>query len=200
MADVELSLKLGGDTTMKLGLIPAGTFTMGSPAGEAGRGSDEGPLHEVTIGKPFYMGVHEVKRGQFAAFVKDEDYRTEAEKQGWSYADGQQWGKVAGVCWRKPGFEQNDDHPVVCVSFEGCLAVLCAWLSKKTDRKVRLPTEAEWEYACRAGGRTRFYFGDEEKPLSSYGWFQDNSDGRMRPACLSKPMPLAWLTCTGTSR
>ncbi len=164
----ELTLNLGGGVTMKLALIPAGKFTMGSPDSEKGRGSDEGPQREVTISKAFYMGVYEVTKGQFARFVADSGYRTEAEKEGkaWGW-DGTKFAEMAGYSWRRAGFEQTDEHPVVNVSWNDAVA-FCEWLSKKAGRKVSLPTEAQWEYAARAGTKTAYPWGDD--PDDGKGW------------------------------
>ena len=164
----ELTLDLGNKVTMKLALIPAGKFTMGSPKDEKDRSDDEGPQREVTISKAFYMGVYEVTRGEFAAFVKDAGYKTDAEKEGWAYAwDGKSWGKVDGASWKKPGFEQTDEHPVTEISHNDAVA-FCDWLTKKTGKTVRLPPEAEWEYACRGGTNTAYPWGDD--PDDGKGW------------------------------
>jgi len=164
----ELVLNLDDKVTLKLVLIPAGKFIMGSPAKEAGRESDEGPQRQVTISKPFYMGVYEVTKGQFAAFVADSGYKTDAEKGGWAYAlDGSKWGKVNGASWRKLGFDQTDHHPVVCVSYNDSVA-FCRWLSKRTGKTVALPTESQWEYACRGGSKTAYPWGDD--PDDGKGW------------------------------
>ena len=164
----EISVDLGGGAKMKFVKIEPGEFMMGSPAGEKDRSGDEGPQHKVRITKAFYVGVHEVTRGQFAAFVQDAGYKTEAEKEGWSYAwDGKTWSKVNGASWKAPGFEQKDDHPVVCVSWNDAVA-FCEWASKKTKGTVRLPTEAEWEFACRGGTTTAYQWGDD--PDKGQGW------------------------------
>ncbi len=156
----EIALDLGNKATMKLILIPSGNFTMGGSWSETGRSEDETPQHEVAITKPFYMGIFHVTRGQFAAFVADKGYKTDAEKDGWSFAwDGKKWNKVNGVTWKKPGIDQTEEHPVVCVSHNDAVA-FCEWLSKKTGKTVKLPTEAQWEYACRAGTTTPFNTGD----------------------------------------
>ena len=163
-----LTLDLGGGATLARALVPAGRFRMGSPAGEALRRGNE-TQHEVTISRPFYMGIQEVTRGQFAAFVRDSGHKTEAEKEGWSYAlAGTNVTKVNGASWRNPGFEQTDRHPVVCVNWNDASA-FCDWLSRKTGRKVRLPTEAEWEYACRAGTETAYQWGNN--PDDGRGWY-----------------------------
>jgi formylglycine-generating enzyme required for sulfatase activity len=158
---------------MKLRLIPAGKFRMGSPKDEDGRGVNE-QQHDVEITKSFYMGVYAVTRGQFRLFVQDEryhggkKYQTEAEKAGSTYT------------WQNPGFAQTDDHPVGNVSWKEAVA-FCGWLSQKEGKKYRLPTEAEWEYGCRAGTTTRFYFGDDVAQLKDYAWYRKNSDNRTHP-------------------
>jgi len=164
----ELTLDLGNKVTMKLALIPAGKFIMGSPKGEKDRFDTEGPQREVTISKAFYLGVFEATRGQFAAFVKDSGYKTEAERDGkaWGW-DGSKFAEIPGYSWRKTGFEQADDHPVVNVSWNDAVE-FCKWLSKKTSQAVSLPTEAQWEYACRAGTKTAYPWGDD--PDDGKGW------------------------------
>jgi formylglycine-generating enzyme len=167
----QLNLDLGNNAKMNLVLIPAGKFIMGSPETEAGRWPDE-VQHEVTISKPFYMGVTHVTVDQFAAFVKDSGYKTDAERDGWSIATVFHEGKlgyekVDGRSWRNPSFPQTGDHPVVQVSWNDAKA-FCDWLSKKSGRSVNLPTEAQWEYAARAGAKTAFPWGDN--PDDGKGW------------------------------
>jgi len=147
----ELVLDLGDKVTLKLVLIPAGKFLMGSPETEKDRKEDE-VQHEVTITKPFYMDVYEVTVDQYAQFVKDTGAKHEA-----------------------PSFKQTGDHPVVNVSWEDAQA-FCQWLSKKSGKTVVLPTEAQWEYACRAGSKTRFNFGDKDEDLCKYGNYCDKSN------------------------
>ena len=121
---------------MKLAPIPPGKFLMGSPDNETDRNDDELPQHEVRLTGPFYMGVHDVTVGQFKAFVKETGYQTEPEKGGGAYrfADGT-WRIDPLANWRNPGFEQSDDHPVVCVSWNDANA-FCNWLSKKEKETV----------------------------------------------------------------
>ena len=160
------TLDLGKGVKMKLVLVPSGKFMMGSPKDERGRNEDEGPQHEVSISKPFYMGLYHVTRGQFAAFVDDTGFKTDAEKDGWANAwDGTKFDKAKGASWKKSGFDQTDEHPVVCVSHDDAVA-FCEWLSKRTGKTVKLPTEAQWEYACRAGTTT------------AYQWGKDPDDGK----------------------
>lgn len=168
LKDTELSLDLGNRVTMKLVLIPAGKFVMGSPKEEFGRTIYEGPQREVTISKAFHMGAYEVTRGQFAQFASDSGYKTDAEKDDASLIwDGNKWATVKGASWKKPGFEQTDDHPAVCISHNDAVE-FCKWLARKTGKVVSLPTEAQWEYAARAGTKTANPWGND--PDGGKGW------------------------------
>jgi len=174
----ELALDLGGKATLKLVLIPPGKFLMGSPAAEKGRDRDE-VQHEVTISKPFYMGTTPVTVDQFAVFINESGYKTEAEKDGWSYGFEIQEGRlvarnVEGCSWRRPSFDQKGDHPVVQVSWNDAQA-FCTWLSKKSGRAVALPTEAQWEYACRAGSTTAYPWGDNPDDGKAWANMADQS-------------------------
>ncbi len=171
----EITLSLSDKASMKFTLVPAGRFVMGSArkeqemsialakksgAWEYADPANEGPQHEVTLTQPFYMGTCPVTRGEFAAFVADSGYQTVAEKGGTVYSwNGKALGRVEGASWKKPGFDQTDDHPVVLVTHSDALA-FCAWLSKKTGRTITLPTEAQWEWACRAGSAAAYFWGD----------------------------------------
>ena len=175
---------------MKLTLVPSGEFMMGS--GESAKdtaaffnkiyGSNllkvdlfkgEHPQHQVRITRPFYLGACHVTRGQFRQFVADTEYTTDAEKGvkpgalGWN-PDTKKFGFNLNYSWRKTGFEQTDEHPVVNVSWNDAVA-FCKWLSKKEGKTYRLPTEAEWEYACRAGTTTRYSSGDDPETLAEAG-------------------------------
>jgi formylglycine-generating enzyme required for sulfatase activity len=156
-------------TGIRLKLIPRGTFPMGSPADEKEANDDEKPQHQVRI-SAFYLGVTEVTRGQFRRFVDETGYRTEAEKDG---KGGHGWNEETKrfeqdpkYTWLNPGFEQTDDHPVVNVSWNDAVA-FCEWLSRTEGQTYRLPTEAEWEYACRAGTTTKYSSGDEPESLAA---------------------------------
>ncbi|HEY7315917.1 MAG TPA: bifunctional serine/threonine-protein kinase/formylglycine-generating enzyme family protein [Gemmataceae bacterium] len=164
---------------MKLAPIPAGNFLMGSPEDEPDRVPHEGPLHEVIITRLFHMGICEVTVGQFRQFAQASGYKTEAEKGGGArrrFPDGK-WRNVPQANWRNPGFEQTDAHPVVCVSWNDAQA-FCDWLSAREGKRYSLPTEAQWEYACRAGSPKRFSFGDAPEDLDRYGWHEGNADWR----------------------
>jgi formylglycine-generating enzyme required for sulfatase activity len=148
---------------MKFISIPAGEFVMGSPASEPLRFENETP-HRVRITHRFSMSATHVTVAQFAAFVKDSGYVTAAEKEGWAYGawntTTNQWDKFDGANWRNPGFPQTPDHPVVDVTWNDAMA-FCQWLSQKEGKTYALPTEAQWEYACRAGSNTAYIWGDD---------------------------------------
>lgn len=146
-------------------VIPAGTFTMGSPSGEKDRFHNEGPEHQVQIGAPFAVGKFEITRGQFAAFVNDTGYK--AGDSCWIDANNK-FADTKGRSFRDPGFKQEDSHPVVCISWDDANAYV-AWLAKKTGKPYRLLSEAEWEYAARAGTTTPYPFGDDPNKLCRYG-------------------------------
>ena len=149
----------------------------------------EGPRHPVRITKPFRLGRHEVTRGQFRQFVNETGYRTEAELDGTGGTGllNGKWVKDPRFVWNvDPGFPQTDDHPVVNVSWNDATAY-CEWLSKKQGIKYQLPTEARWEYACRAGTTTFWHFGDSQAKLPEYAWFLDNAGQKTHPVGQLKP-------------
>src|SRR5262249_14669001 len=140
---------------MKLKLIPAGEFLMGSSHTDSGPSDDEEPPHRVRITQPFYLGIHQVTRGQFRRFVEATGYQTEAETDGkggfgWDTSPGKggfRWAKPTGkwvqnpkFTWRAPGFDQTDEHPVVNVSWNDTRA-FSDWLSQQEGQTYRLPTE-----------------------------------------------------------
>ena len=139
-------------------LLQAGSFLMGSPHSEAGR-SDEGPQHAVLIAEPFALGKYPVTVAQFAEFVQDSGHRAAAICRQW---DGVTFHEKPGS-FLAPGFDQAGDHPAVCVSWDDAQAY-AAWLSVVTGQFYRLPMEAEWEYAARAGTATPYWWGGESTP------------------------------------
>jgi len=161
---------LNNSIGMKLAKIPAGKFTMGSPPDESGRDDDE-EQHPVEIARAFQLGKHEVTVGQFRAFVRDTGYVTEPERDG---VGGSGYSEQAGTwkfegrqpqfTWRTTGLIQSDEHPVANVTWNDAVA-FCEWVSQKEGRTYRLPTEAEWEYSCRAHTKTRYYSRDDEDSL-----------------------------------
>jgi formylglycine-generating enzyme required for sulfatase activity len=164
---------------MKLTLIPAGQFLMGSAPNDKEVDDDEKPWHWVRITQPFYLGTHELTRGQFRRFVDDAAYQTEAEKDGkggygWN-EETKKFEQNARYNWQNPGFDhQTDEHPVVNVSWNDAQAFV-SWLSRKEGKTYRLPTEAEWEFACRAGSKTRYSFGDDPEGLAEVGNIADGT-------------------------
>jgi formylglycine-generating enzyme required for sulfatase activity len=163
--------------------VPAGSFTMGSPAEEKDRGNREGPQHVVTIGRPFAVGRLHVTVDQFAAFVRETRY--EASPKCYISEDGKD-GLRADRSWRNPGFAQEGPHPVVCVTWDNAKAYV-DWMAKKTGKPYRLLSEAEWEYAARGrtspGAYPRFWFGNDEKDLCRYGNFADQKYGMKVAPC-----------------
>jgi formylglycine-generating enzyme required for sulfatase activity len=152
---------------MKLVRIAAGEFLMGSPDAEAERSEAE-KLHRVRITRPYWLGKHEVTRGQFRKFVEATQYKTTLEqeaKPGFGFdAATKSIEILPKFNWRETGYELNDEHPVFNVSWNDANA-FCDWLSRIEKKKYRLPTEAEWEYACRAGTTTPFFTGESEASL-----------------------------------
>jgi formylglycine-generating enzyme len=142
--------------------VPSGTFVMGSSSSETTREAVtdqragwERPPHSVTIKSEFALGQYAVTRGEFAAFVRETGYDPAGCHV---YTNGKSNLDQADN-WRNPGYAQTDRHPVVCVSFEDAQRYV-QWLSRKTGKSYRLPTEAEWEYAARAGTTTARFWGD----------------------------------------
>lgn len=153
---------------------------MGSETGRA----CERPVHRVRIEQGFDMARTEVTVEQFMTFTFATGYLTDVEKDGraWNYRDGQWEG--ADIDWLKPGFEQSGDNPVVCITWYDAVA-FCEWLSKETGWDIRLPSEAEWEYACRAGTT-----GDHAGDVDAMGWHGGNS--RLRTHPVGTKSPNAW--------
>lgn len=156
-----------GDTTdfeltpevpLRAALIPSGEFLMGPKAS----GLTPGEQRRVILTLPFHMGVYPVTVGQFLAFAAETGYATEAEREGFAMAwvDGKGWVIKPGWSYRNPGCEYDESSPAVCVTYNDAMA-FCQWASRKIGRTVRLPTDAEREYACRAGTTTNYYWGDE---------------------------------------
>jgi sulfatase modifying factor 1 len=178
-------------------LVPPGKFLMGSPVDEPGRKPDE-MLHEVTLTRSFYLGKFEVTVGQFRKFVKATGYLTDIEKSGGGNAHDANavWKHTPGTSWRSPGyagpFELTDDHPVVHVSHADARA-FCAWLQETAPEPgwtYGLPTEAEWEWACRGGSGDRYWWGPEPDTTGRVANVGDLSLKRVHPEWPRATMPM----------
>jgi formylglycine-generating enzyme required for sulfatase activity len=177
---------------MKLVLLPDGEFLMGSPDSDPAAKDIEKPQHRVRVSRAFYLGAHEVTVAEFRAFVAASGYRTEAEASGeggFVYNnDIRDFEQIPQLNWRNPGIAhpQRDDEPVVQVSWNDAQA-FCRWLSGEDHRLYRLPTESEWEYACRAGTATRWCTGDDPTALDQVAWVRDQTDCTTHPVAGKKP-------------
>jgi formylglycine-generating enzyme len=173
-----LTLELGGGVKLELVRIKAGRFQMGSPDSDEDAEKDEKPQHEVALTRDFYLGRYEVTRRQFQVFVEAARYQTESARTGTKSpgydAEKKNFLLDARYGWRNPGFAQTDDHPVVNVSWNDARE-FCAWLARKTGKPCVLPTEAQWEYACRAGSATRYHHGQDENGLRTVANIADLS-------------------------
>jgi len=158
----------------KMVWIPGGRFKMGDIQG--GGDSDEKPVLMISVNK-FAMGKYELTVGEFRRFVKATGYKTDAEKGKGCYVYKNPtdfWQKEKKANWRNPYFSQNDNHPVACISWNDATAY-AQWLSRQTGQHYRLPTEAEWEYAARAGTTTSRYWGNNPDEACRYANVADQS-------------------------
>ena len=180
------------DVTFDMVPIPGGTFVMGSPASEPQRRPDEGPQRRVKI-DPFWMGKCEVTWDEFEVWMFDLDIQLRnARKETVTVRDQaaeeyQLSQPTQPYCDMTFGMGR-DGYPAICMT-QFAARVYCMWLTEKTGRYYRLPTEAEWEYACRAGTTTAYSFGDDPSQLDDYAWYFDNSDGEYHQVGQKKPNP-----------
>lgn len=153
--------------------IPGGTFMMGSPESEKGRKPDEGPQHPVTV-KPFWMGKCEVSWDEYDLF--EEEVGVESPEDN----DKRIKENTDAITGPTPPYVNKNyghkhlGHPAICMTHHAAMEY-CRWLSKKTGKTYRLPTEAEWEYAARAGSKSAYFFGDDPARLGDYAWYKKNS-------------------------
>ena len=180
----------GTDVDFDMVPIRSGVFTMGSPNSEKGHKPDEGPQHQVRI-EPFWMGKREVTWDEYDIWSFNLDIqRRKVLRQKPGRTD-----PAADAVTRptKPYTDMtfdmgHDGFPAICMT-QLAAKMYCKWLSAKTGHFYRLPTEAEWEYACRAGTTTAYSFGDDPKKLGDYAWFDKNSDEKYHKVGLKKPNP-----------
>jgi formylglycine-generating enzyme required for sulfatase activity len=168
--------------------IPGGKYLQGSPVKEAGRNEDEGPQHEVEL-KPFWMGKCEVTWDEFDLFAFSLDLKRDGPGNR-PLPDP----KIDAVTRPTPPYTDmtfghgHDNNPAICMTHHAAMEY-CRWLSARTGKYYRLPTEAEWEYACRAGTTTAYSFGDDPAKLGDYAWYAENSDAKPHPVGKKKPNP-----------
>jgi formylglycine-generating enzyme required for sulfatase activity len=175
----------GTDVKFDMVAIPGGTYLMGSPPSEKGRADDEGPQHPVTV-RPFWMGKTEVRWDEYDLYWKVQDAEEQAKEDKAKGADA--------ITRPTPPYADEtfgmgrEGYPVICITQHAAMEY-CRWLSQKTGKTYRLPTEAEWEYACRAGTTTPYSFGDVPAKLGDYAWFQGNSEEVTHEVGKKKPNP-----------
>jgi formylglycine-generating enzyme required for sulfatase activity len=159
--------------------IPAGTFQMGSNDGD----SDEKPVHTVDV-KAFYMSKYETTIAEYLACVQDGGCKPpqwlESGNEFNIHTGSNNWYNKAGMS------ESNKNHPITGVSWNDAKAY-GVWLSKKTGKDYQLPTEAQWEYACRAGSTGKYSFENDASQLGNYGWYKENSGKTTHPVGEKKP-------------
>jgi formylglycine-generating enzyme required for sulfatase activity len=177
----------GSDVTFEMIAIPGGAYVMGSPAGEPGRQADESPQHPVEI-KPLWVGKYEVTWDEYDRFRKEQAVNVPEDNEKKLKANPD---ALTGPT--KPYADETfahgrENHPVLCITHHAAMSY-CRWLSAKTGKTYRLPTEAEWEWACRAGTTTAYSFGDDPKKLGEYAWFDDNAEDTTHEVGKKKPNP-----------
>ncbi len=172
--------------------IPGGSFRMGSEDSQAGRNADEGPVHEVQVG-PFWMAKFELTWDAYDVWMSDLDvfYREVNKVQATprdELADEFQKSQPTKPYTDMTFGMGKHGYPAICMT-QHAARTFCKWLSRKTGRYYRLPTEAEWEYACRAGTQTAYSFGDDPAELENFAWFADNAGEGYHKVGLKKPNP-----------
>ncbi|WP_422925791.1 formylglycine-generating enzyme family protein [Singulisphaera sp. PoT] len=183
----------GTDVKFDMVAIPGGKFLMGSPSSEEKRNEDEGPQHEVELA-PFWMGKCEVTWDEFDEFAFSKDIkRKEREKVDLAKQPASETNADAITRPTRPYADETHSlgrkgQPAICITHHAVMEY-CRWLSTKTGKVYRLPTEAEWEYACRAGSKTAYSFGDDPSELGDYAWNVDNTE---KPEKVGKKKPNAW--------
>jgi formylglycine-generating enzyme required for sulfatase activity len=183
----------GTDLKFEMLPIPGGTFTMGSPATEAKRGDDEGPQFKVELA-PFWMGKFEVTWDEYDQFAFSMDIKKK-KREGVDLTKQPATEKAPDAVTRPtPPYADETfgygrkGQPAICITHHSAMEYT-RWLSAKTGKVYRLPTEAEWEYACRAGTTTAYSFGDDPAQIGEYAWYVENSE---KPQPIGKKKPNPW--------
>ena len=177
----------GNDYKLPMQFIKAGHFTMGSPRSEKGHFGDEGPQHKVYV-DGFWMGKFEITWDLYNLFVSRELDSNQIVKG----KDSEVNINVDGVSGATTPYVDMsfgmgiDNYPAICMT-QLAAVKFCEWLSAMTGHFYRLPTEAEWEYACRAGSKTAFNFGDDVSKLGDYAWYVENSNEKYHEVGTKKP-------------
>ncbi len=194
VAEMKAYTELIEHTEAEIDMVPikGGEFLMGSPADEDGREDNEGPQHKVKI-DPFWMGKYEIQWDAYEVWMFDLDIQrrkllggTESDRD--KAAEDYQISQPTEPYTDMTFGMGKPKRPAICMTQFGA-RTFCQWLTLKTGRYYRLPTEAEWEYACRAGTTTAYSFGDDPADLEDYGWFYDNSDEAYQEVGQKKPNP-----------
>jgi formylglycine-generating enzyme required for sulfatase activity len=180
----------GSNAMLSMVYIEAGTFKMGSPKSEKGHFGDEGPQHTASIDS-FWMGQFEITWDLYNLFVSREIDENQVIK---TTSNEVQINVDAVSGATTPYVEMSfgmgiDNYPAICMT-QLAAVKFCEWLSAMTGNFYRLPTEAEWEYACRAGSETAYSFGDDSSQLSDYAWYGENSNDKYQKVGTKKPNPL----------
>ena len=178
----------GDSISFEMAGIPGGTFVMGSPKDEAGSKGDERPQHKVRV-DPFYLCTTETTLELFVAY-----YEETVTAEGSDPPRGPSGEEIHAISGPTPVYGDvtmgySKQNPAIAMTWHNAMT-FCRWLSYKTGRRYRLPTEAEWEYACRAGTSSAFYFGDDAKQLGDFAWYATNSDSE--PHEVGKKKPNEW--------
>lgn len=168
----------GSDQTYAFVPIPGGSFLMGSPATEKNRRPDEGPQKKITL-SPFWIGAFEVTHDQFGVFFRDENTSQGSKVDAVTRPTAQ----YIDLSWN---MGKDGGYPVNSMSVDAAM-MFCRWLYDKTGIFYRLPTEAEWEYACRAGSTSAYPFGNDPALLGQYAWTKSNSKGKYQKTGQKKP-------------
>lgn len=189
----------GADAAFEMVYLPGGTFWMGSPEGEAGRAADEEPLHPVKV-DPFYLATTEVTLDLFMTYYR-ETVTSSAASFFSSSGDSVDVDAVTGPTpvYGDMTMGHAGNYPAFGMTWENARS-FCRWLSEKTGKEYRLPTEAEWEFACRAGTREPLGPGKTEAGTASLAWFDETSKGRLQPVATKDPNPFGLYDMQGNVR